>query len=88
VLGRITRGRDTDNPGGRHSIRTSQQSTSINPPIFELDALPVPTLSIYPGLGQEYAWIAYPRGLVTRPHGLVIEKLLGGVIFNINVYIP
>jgi len=29
-----------------------------------------------------------PRGLVTRPHGLVIEKLLGGVIFNINVYIP
>ena len=30
VLGRITRGRHTDNPGGRHSIGTNQQSTSIN----------------------------------------------------------
>jgi len=34
VLGRITRGRHTDNPGGRHSIWTIQQSTSVNPIIF------------------------------------------------------
>jgi len=34
VLGRITRGRHTDNLGGCHSIRTNQQSTSINPPIL------------------------------------------------------
>ena len=32
VLGRITRGRHTNNPGGRHSIRTNEQYTSINPP--------------------------------------------------------
>ena len=32
VLGRITRGRHTDNLGGRLSIRSNQQSTSINPP--------------------------------------------------------
>jgi len=57
VLGRIARGRHIDNQGGRHSIRTSQQSTCINPPIFMPDALPVATLPIYPGLGQaqEYA---------------------------------
>ena len=34
VLGRISRGWHTDNPGGRHSIWTNQQSTSINPPIL------------------------------------------------------
>ena len=58
MLGRITRGRHTDNLGGRHSIQTNQQSTSINPsPIFMSDALPATTLPIYPGLGQaqEYA---------------------------------
>jgi len=32
VLGRITRGRHTDNPGVRHSIWTNQQSTSMYPP--------------------------------------------------------
>ena len=38
-----------DNLGGRHSIRTNQQSTSINaPPIFMPDALPAATLPIYP----------------------------------------
>jgi len=48
---------DTDNPGGRHSIRTNQQSTSINPPILVPDVLPAATLPIYPGSGQaqEYA---------------------------------
>jgi len=44
VLGRITKGKHTDNPGGCHSIRTNQQSTSINPPIFTLHALPAATL--------------------------------------------
>jgi len=62
VLGRITKGRHNDNPGGRHSIWTNQQSTSINSPIFTLDALPVATLPIYPGLGQaqEYAGLHTP----------------------------
>jgi len=34
VLGRITRGRHTNNLGRRHSIQTNQQSISINPPHF------------------------------------------------------
>jgi len=56
VLGRITRGRHTDNPGGHHSIRANQQSTSINPP-HPFYAGCNATLPIYPGLGQaqEYA---------------------------------
>jgi len=44
VLGRITRGRHTDSPGGRHSIRTNQQSTSINPPFLRwMPFLPQPS---------------------------------------------
>jgi len=66
VLGKITRGRHTDNPSERHSIQTNQQSTSINPAIFTPDALSVATLPIYPGLGQTgICWIAYPHGLVS-----------------------
>jgi len=66
VLGRITTGRHNDNPGAHHSIRTNQQSTSINPPIFMPDALPVATLPIHPGLGQahEYAGLHTPCGLL------------------------
>jgi len=63
VLGRITRGRHTDNPGGHHSVWTDQQSISINPsPIFMPDALDAATLPIYPGLGQaqEYAGLHIP----------------------------
>jgi len=62
VLGGITRGRHTNNLGGRHSIRTNQQSTCISPPIFTPDALPAVTLPIYPGLGQaqEYAGLHIP----------------------------
>jgi len=53
VLGRINRGRHTDNPGRCHSIRTNQQSTSINHSNFYA----VATLPVYPGMGQaqEYA---------------------------------
>jgi len=44
VLGRITRGAHTDNPGGRHSIWTNQQSTSINPPfLHRMPFLPQPS---------------------------------------------
>jgi len=62
TLWRITRGRHTKSPGGHHSIWTNLQSTSINPPIFMLDALPATTLPIYPGLGQaqEYAGLHTP----------------------------
>jgi len=57
VLGRITRGKHTNNPSGHHSIRTNQQPISINPPIFMPEALPATTLPIYPCLrqAQEYA---------------------------------
>jgi len=59
VLGTITTGTHPDNLGGRHSIQTNQQSTSINPLIFTPDAVPVAILPIYPGLGraQECAWL-------------------------------
>jgi len=62
VLGMITRGRHTDNPGERHSIQTNQQSTSINSPIFTPDAHPATILPIRPGLGQaqEYAGLHTP----------------------------
>jgi len=44
VLGRITRGRHTNNPGGHHSFRTNQQSTSINPPFLRrMPFLPQPS---------------------------------------------
>jgi len=59
VLGRITRGIHTDNPDGRHSIRTNQQSTSINPPIFTPDVLPAATVQIYPGLGQTQGYTGF-----------------------------
>jgi len=62
VLGKITRRRQTDNPGERHSIRTNQQSTCIDPPIFMPNAVPAATLPICPGLGQaqEYAGLHTP----------------------------
>jgi len=58
MLERTTRGRHTDNPGGRHSIKTNQHQS----PYFTPDALPVATLQIYPGLGQaqEYAGLHTP----------------------------
>jgi len=58
-------GRHTDNPVGRHSIRTKQWPTSINPPIFTGDSLPAATLPIYPGLRQA------PNMLVCIHSGLV-----------------
>jgi len=66
VLGRITRGRHTDNPGGRHSIRTNQQSTSINPTHFYAgrpSCRNPPNLS-WLGTGTGICWIAHPRGLI------------------------
>jgi len=58
------KGRHTDNPAGRHSIRTNQQPTSFIP-LFMLDALCAATLPIYPGLGQA------PNMLACTPSGLV-----------------
>jgi len=67
VLGRITRGRHTNNPGGRHSIRTNQQSTSINPPFLcRMPFLPQPSQLILAWnrhrnmLDCIPPWIAYP----------------------------
>jgi len=62
VLGKITRGRHTDNPGRHHSIQTNQQSIPIIPPIFTPDALPattIPNLS-WLGTGTGICWIASP----------------------------
>jgi len=62
VLGRTTRGRNTDNLGECYSNQTNQQSTSINAPIFTPDALHPTTFPIYPVLGQaqEYAGLHTP----------------------------
>ena len=53
VLGRITRGKHTDNLGGRHfghSIRTNQQSTFINPPFLRrMPFMPQPSQFILAG---------------------------------------
>jgi len=49
--GKDNRGRCTDNPSGRHPIRTIGASTSIIT-IFMPNALSTATLPIYPGLGQ------------------------------------
>ena len=62
VPGRIARGWHTNNPGGCHSIRTSQPSTSVSPPILlRMPFLPQP-FQFYPGLGQaqEYAGLHTP----------------------------
>jgi len=68
VLGRITRGRHSDNPGGRHSIQTNQQCTSINPPFLcWMPFLPQPSNSSWLGTGTGICWIAYPHGLYHLP---------------------
>ena len=74
----ITRGRHTDNPYGRHSVRTNQQSTSINPPIFMPVNLPVVTLRIYPGLGQAQDSIPPRPGLLIKR--LVIINVVSGIL--------
>jgi len=84
VLGRITRGRHTDdNLGGRHSIWTNQQSTSINPSILcQMPCLPYPPNLSWLRTGTGICWIAYPRGLVTprpvkwKPKLVVAQELL------------
>jgi len=79
VLGKITTSRHTNNPGGRHSIQTNQQSTSISPTIFTTDALNATTLPVYPGLGeaQEYVGLHIPCGLVAYPRALQRKSLKG-----------
>jgi len=66
VQGKTNRGRHTDHPAGRHSIRTKQ---SPPPPslIFMPDALPAATLPIYPGLGQAPNMLAYPVAWFAYP---------------------
>jgi len=59
------RGRHTDHPAGRHSIRINQRPTSIIPH-FTPDALPAATLALYPRLGQA------PNMLDCIPSGLVL----------------
>jgi len=64
------RGRHTNNPAGRRSIRTNQRPTSIVPHFFTPDALPAATLPLYPGLGQAPNMLAcIPSGVVTGSPG-------------------
>ena len=65
VQGEDKRGRHTNNPAGHHPMWTTSATTSIIPTIFTLDALPVATLPIYPGLGQAPSMLGeIPGGLV------------------------
>ena len=48
------RGRHTDNPAGRHSVQTKQQSTSIIPH-FAPDVLPAATLPILSAMVKSLA---------------------------------
>jgi len=68
VLQSITKGRHKNNLDGHHSIRTNQQSTSINPPHFYAGCPSCrnpPNLSWF-GTGTGICWIAYPHSLVQR----------------------
>jgi len=58
VLGRITRGRHTDNPGGHHPRGLISNPPPSIPPIFMPDALPAATLPIYLGTGTGICSIA------------------------------
>jgi len=46
VQGKITRGRHTNHPARRHSIRTNQRPTLVISPIFTPNALPAATLPL------------------------------------------
>jgi len=81
VLGRIIRGRHTDNPGGCHSIHTNQQSTSINPHFYaRCPSCCNPPNLFWLGTGTGICWIAYPRGLVwfIPPWGYMIQYTIDG----------
>jgi len=66
------RGRHTNNPAGRHSIRTNQWPISSSPFLLP-DSLPPATLPIYPGLGQA------PNMLACILRGLVHTQWLGAM---------
>ena len=61
VLGRITRGRHTDNLGGRHSIRTNQQTPHFH---AGCPSCHNPANLSWLGTGTGICWIAYSCGLV------------------------
>ena len=61
VQGKINRGRHTDNPAGRQSIRTNQQRTSVVPPF--LRRMPFrhqPSQFILAWNMHQICWLAYP----------------------------
>ena len=60
MLGKITRGRHTDNPSGCHSIQTNQQSTSMNPPLHQMPFLSQPSQFILAWDRHQICWLAYP----------------------------
>jgi len=63
----ITRGRHIDSPGGCHSIRPNQQSTSINPSFLcRMPFLPQPSQFILAWDRHRNMLDCIPRGLVPR----------------------
>jgi len=61
------KGRHLDHPAEHHSIRTNQLPTSVIPPIFTSDALPLAMVPHYPGFGQA------PNMLACIPSGVVLN---------------
>jgi len=61
------RGRHTDNPAGRHSIRTNQRSTSVIPPFLRgMPFLPQPSHFILAWDRHQVCWLAHPGHLQMR----------------------
>jgi len=65
--GEDNRGRYTDNPAGRHPLRTNQWATSIIPPFLRwMPFLPQPSQFVL-------AWDRHMNMLDCIPHGFVIQ---------------
>ena len=60
VQGKINRGRHTDPPAGRHSIRTNQCPPPPSPHyVYRLDALPAPSQQCQSTEGNYYYYYYY-----------------------------
>ena len=85
--GGVTKGRHTDNPGGRQSIRTNQQSTSMNPQFLQQMPFLMQTSQLSQlGTGIGICWIAYPHGLVpVSPQYLTSKPSLKDALHFSNI---
>jgi len=76
VQGKITEGRHSDHPAGRHSIRSNQRPTSvISPFLCQIPFLPQPSHFILVGTGNKYAGLDTQwRGVVNDPKYLDMQN--------------